>query len=201
MASRSAFTRVATIDERDVLEDERFRDALRLLADSEGRDWDDVQKYAHECLSELAVRPADRYLDWIAALARFMYTRSFEPEFDVNSEALEELKSLSRTHPMVFLWSHKSHLDGFVFVRTLYDAGFRPQPLVFAGINMNFAGFGPLARHSGAIFLRRSLGTTRSTSSFSSTSSTISRSGAFRCHGPSRARGPAPANCCCRNSG
>ena len=156
MASRSAFTRVATIDEREVFEDGHFRKALGVLADSEGRDSGEVEEYAHECLKELAVRPADRYLDWVAALARFMYTRSFEPGFDVNVEALEELKSLSRTHPMVFLWSHKSHLDGFVFTRTLYDAGFRPQPLVFAGINMNFAGFGPLARHSGAIFLRRS---------------------------------------------
>ena len=129
MASRSAFTRVATLDEREVFDDERFLAALRALADNEGRDYGDVEKYAHHCLAELAVRPGDRYLDWIAALARFMYTRSFEPEFDVNAEALEELKTLSGTHPMVFLWSHKSHLDGFVFVRALYDAGFRPQPL------------------------------------------------------------------------
>ena len=85
-----------------------------------------------------------------------MYTRSFDPEFDVNSDALEELKTLARSRPVVFLWSHKSHLDGFVFMRTLYDAGFRPQPLTFAGSNMNFMGFGALVRHSGAIFLRRS---------------------------------------------
>lgn len=156
MASKSAFSRVATLDEREVFDDERFRAALRAFADNERCDYDDVEKYAYDCLAELAVRPADRYLDWVAALARFMYTRSFEADFDVNSDALEELKALSLTHPMVFLWSHKSHLDGFVFVRALYDAGFRPQPLVFAGINMNFAGFGPLARHSGAIFLRRS---------------------------------------------
>ena len=156
MSPRSAFSRVATIDEREVFRDDRFLVALRALAAKQNRDYADVEKYAHECLDELAVRPADRYLDWVAALARFMYTRSFEPGFDVNGEALEELRALSRTHPMVFLWSHKSHLDGFVFMRTLYDAGFRPQPLMFAGINMNFAGFGPLARHSGAIFLRRS---------------------------------------------
>ena len=156
MSRRSAFTRVAALDEREVFRDPRFLAALRLLAEREQRDYADVEKYARDCLDELAVRPADRYLDWVAALARFMYTRSFEPDFDVNTEALEKLKDLSRTHPMVFLWSHKSHLDGFVFMRTLYDAGFRPQPLVFAGINMNFAGFGPLARHSGAIFLRRS---------------------------------------------
>ncbi len=156
MSRRSAFSRVALIDEREVFSDKRFLAALRELAEREQRDYAEVEKYAEDCLDELAVRPADRYLDWVAALARFMYTRSFEPEFDVNTEALERLKALSLEHPMVFLWSHKSHLDGFVFMRALYDAGFRPQPLVFAGINMNFAGFGPLARHSGAIFLRRS---------------------------------------------
>jgi glycerol-3-phosphate O-acyltransferase len=156
MAAISPYSRVAAIDERVVFRDERFLEALRALAARQNRRYADVEKYALDCLDELAVRPADRYLGWVAALARFMYTRSFEPEFDVNTGALEELKELSRTHPMVFLWSHKSHLDGFVFMRTLYDAGFCPQPLMFAGINMNFAGFGPLARHSGAIFLRRS---------------------------------------------
>jgi glycerol-3-phosphate O-acyltransferase len=156
MMQRTESTRVASIDEREVFRDERFIAALRELAERQECSYADVEKHARDCLDELAVRPADRYLDWVAALAQFMYTRSFEPEFDVNTEALQELKELSRTHPMVFLWSHKSHLDGFVFMRTLYDAGFRPQPLVFAGINMNFVGFGPLARHSGAIFLRRS---------------------------------------------
>jgi glycerol-3-phosphate O-acyltransferase len=156
MSPRSAFSRVAAIDEREVFSDPRFLAALRALAARDKRDYAEVEKYAHDCLGELAVRPADRYLGWVAALARFIYTRSFDPGFDVNSEALEKLKDLSLTHPMVFLWSHKSHLDGFVFMRALYDAGFRPQPLIFAGINMNFAGFGPLARHSGAIFLRRS---------------------------------------------
>ena len=156
MRAKSELSRVASIDERAVFRDERFLAALRALAEQQQRSYADVEKDARDCLDELAVRPADRYLDWVAALARFMYTRSFEPEFDVNTEALLELKELSETHPMVFLWSHKSHLDGFVFMRALYDAGFRPQPLVFAGINMNFAGFGSLARHSGAIFLRRS---------------------------------------------
>ena len=156
MTKTSESSRVASFDEREVFRDERFLAALRALSEQQQRSYADVEKDARDCLDELAVRPADRYLDWVAALARFMYTRSFEPEFDVNTEALLELKELSQTHPMVFLWSHKSHLDGFVFMRALYDAGFRPQPLVFAGINMNFAGFGPLARHSGAIFLRRS---------------------------------------------
>jgi glycerol-3-phosphate O-acyltransferase len=156
MPTRIANTRVADIDEREVLHDEQFRAALRRLARQQGLDFAEAEEYAAKCLDELAVRPADRYLSWIAALARFMYTRSFEPEFDIKTEAISEFRELSKTHPLVFLWSHRSHLDGFVLTRTLYDAEFRPQPLIFAGINMNFLGFGALAKHSGAIFLRRS---------------------------------------------
>ena len=156
MGRNNLNSRVAAVDEREVLRDERFHAALRELAHEQQRDFSQVEQTARKYLDELAVHPADRYLGWIAALSQFMYTRSFDRVFDVNSDALEQLKELSKTHPMVFLWSHKSHLDAFVLTRTLYDAGFRPQPLIFAGINMNFAGFGALAKHSGAIFLRRS---------------------------------------------
>jgi len=149
-------SRVAKLDERVVLEDAGLASDLEALAKRHGRDRDEVFGYARECLKELSVRPADRWLGWVAALARFIYTRSFEPEFDVNSDALQRLADEASRHPMVFLWSHKSHLDSFVFMRTLYDADFRPQPLSFAGINMAFVGFGALARHSGAVFLRRS---------------------------------------------
>lgn len=158
-ATQSSFatqSRVAALDERLVLKDEGFQAALRSYAEREQRDLAEVEAYARKCLEELSVRPADRYLRWVASLARFMYTRSFDPEFDVNTDAVEKLKQLAKEHPLVFLWSHKSHLDSFVFMRALYDVDFRPQPLSFAGINMAFIGFGALARHSGAIFLRRS---------------------------------------------
>ena len=156
MANSDGNTRVPAIDEREVLRDERFQRALRELARGEARDFTGIERYARKCLGELSARPGDRCIGWTAALARFMYTRSFDGEFDVNADALEALKEQAKTRPIVFLWSHKSHLDAFVFMRTLYDADFRPQPLTFAGINMNFLGFGALVRHSGAIFLRRS---------------------------------------------
>jgi glycerol-3-phosphate O-acyltransferase len=156
VTEKDSHSRVVSLDEREVLKDERFQSALQQLAEEQHRRLGEVEVYARKCLAELSARPEDRYLNWIASLARFMYTRSFESEFDVNSEALEELKVLARTRPLVFLWSHQSHLDAFVFMRVLYDTNFRPQPLIFAGSNMNFAAFGALAKHSGAIFLRRS---------------------------------------------
>jgi glycerol-3-phosphate O-acyltransferase len=153
--SEAGTSRVAAVDFGAVLRDESFRADLRQLAEQQRADVRDLERYARKCFDEMAVRPADRYLAWTARLARFMITRSFEPQLDVNADAIEALARHSGTRQLVFLWSHKSHLDSFVFMRALYDAGFTPQPLVFAGVNMNFAAFGPLVRHSGAVFLRR----------------------------------------------
>lgn len=148
--------RVAALAEREILERTAFREALAETADRLGRTPAEARSYAAKCLEEMAVHPEERQLDRVARLAGFMISRSYDPQLDINTGRLEELKSLAEEHPLIFLWSHKSHLDGFVFMRALYDHDFRPQPLSFAGVNMNFPVFGPLARRSGAIFLRRS---------------------------------------------
>jgi len=149
-------SRVAVLDEQILLSDPVFLEKLETLAKRGGLSQKQAFGQAQSCLDELAVRPQERYLKWSARLARFMYSRSYESELDVNTDQLEQLKALALKQPLVFLWSHKSHLDSFVFMRAMYDNDFRPQPLSFAGINMNFMGFGTLARRSGAIFVRRS---------------------------------------------
>ncbi|MDJ0699940.1 MAG: 1-acyl-sn-glycerol-3-phosphate acyltransferase [Woeseiaceae bacterium] len=156
MSRATEIPRVASLNEEEILEDGGFREELRAVAEQTGKDWDESLAYAKSCLEELAVHPEERYLDRVARLARFMYTRSYEPMLDVVPDDIARLRAMFRDHPMVFLWSHKSHLDSFVFMKAMYDNDFRPQPLSFAGINMAFTGFGKLAKRSGAIFLRRS---------------------------------------------
>lgn len=148
-------SRVVSLDEGQVLTRESFRAELAALAPTLGKSESQARTYAQRCLDELAVHPEDRYLNRVAGLARFMTSRSYDPQLDVCVDELERLKTLSEDRPLVFLWSHKSHLDSFVFLRALFENEFRPQPLSFAGINMNFLGFGRLAKRSGAIFLRR----------------------------------------------
>ena len=156
MSRATTIPRVASLHEDEILADSGFREALSGIAEQTGKSRDETLAYAKSCLEELAVHPQERYLDRVAKLARFMYTRSYEPVLDVDSGDITRLKAMSGDHPMVFLWSHKSHLDSFVFMKAMYDNDFRPQPLSFAGINMAFTGFGKLAKRSGAIFLRRS---------------------------------------------
>jgi glycerol-3-phosphate O-acyltransferase len=138
-----------------LLQDPAFLVELREAAQASGKTPEQAQAYAGKCLHEIEATPKDSWLQPAAKMARFIYTRSYERELDINLEALEELRELSKDHLLLFLWSHKSHMDSFVFLLSLYQNDFRPLPLIFAGINMNFLGFGSLARRVGAIFLRR----------------------------------------------
>jgi glycerol-3-phosphate O-acyltransferase len=156
MKPASASRRVVDIGHPALLQDENFCSELETLAGTLGISIETAREEAEHCISELAITPRDRYLNWSARLARFIYSRSYDAHLDVDEQALEHLQSLAAERPLVLLWSHKSHLDSFVFLRAFYDGNFRPQPLSFAGINMSFAGFGTLARNAGAIFLRRS---------------------------------------------
>jgi glycerol-3-phosphate O-acyltransferase len=139
-----------------LLNEPAFLKELEEAAQSAGKDPQKALGYAKKCLHEIEATPRDSWLSPAARMARFIYTRSYEAELDINREALDQLREASRDQLLLFLWSHKSHMDSFVFLLSLYDNGFKPLPLVFAGVNMNFLGFGALARRVGAIFLRRS---------------------------------------------
>ena len=138
-----------------MFQDSSFLSELDEAARASGKTPEQARKYARKCLHEIEATPKDSWLQPAAKMARFIYTRSYERELDINREALEELRELSKDHLLLFLWSHKSHMDSFVFLLSLFENAFRPLPLIFAGINMNFLGFGSLARRVGAIFLRR----------------------------------------------
>jgi len=138
-----------------IFRDPAFQAELRHAAQAAGKTVEKAEIYARKCLTEIEATPQDTWLRPMAKLARFIYTRSYEATLDINLDKLEELRALSKDHLLLFLWSHKSHMDSFVFLLSLYQNHFRPLPLIFAGINMNFLGFGALARRVGAIFLRR----------------------------------------------
>lgn len=139
-----------------MFEDPAFQAELMQAAATAGKTAEQAQAYARKCLVEIEATPQEAWLQPASRLARFIYTRSYERELDINLDKLEELRALSKDHLLLFLWSHKSHMDSFVFLLSLYQNNFNPLPLIFAGINMNFLGFGALARRVGAIFLRRS---------------------------------------------
>lgn len=67
---------------------------------------------------------------------------------------LETVRERSRSGPVIFCPSHRSHVDYLVLSYLLVKHGIIP-PLIAAGENMNFWPFGGFFRASGAFFIRR----------------------------------------------
>ena len=107
-------------------------------------------------LNELATGWSRFSVDLIPNLGRAIFSRGFDPRIDYDTAQVEAMRRALEDHPAVFLWSHRSYLDG-VIVPVALQENKLPPACTFAGINLSFGFMGPLMRRSGVIFLRRKL--------------------------------------------
>jgi len=152
---RGARYKVPRLVVEEILEKPALQTALDELAGPTGRSPAEVRNYARRCLQEMAAVHSTFYLDLMAEVGRYLYTRGFDPEIQVPVADVQRVRELSRRRPLVFLMTHKSHLDGFLMVTMLHDMDLPPLH-IFGGINMSFPGLGTLGRRSGTVFIRRS---------------------------------------------
>ena len=85
-----------------LFQDAEFRKALQQAVAESGKKPEQAEKYARKCLREIEATPRDSWLRPAAKMARFIYTRSYERKLDINLEALEELRELSRDNLLLF---------------------------------------------------------------------------------------------------
>ena len=111
---------------------------------------------AEAMLDELATGWSRFSVDLIPNLGRAIFSRGFDPRIDYDQAQIEAMRRALEDHPAVFLWSHRSYLDGVVVPVALQENKL-PPACTFAGINLSFGFMGPLMRRSGVIFLRRRL--------------------------------------------
>ena len=135
--------------------DTRVQPVLEELSQSTGRPIEDLREEAADCLEEMRANHTGIVVDRMASFGRFLYTRAFDPEIDLLPEDLERVKQLVSEQPVAFVFTHKSHVDGFMLVTLFYDNNLPPVH-AFAGINMKMRGLGSFFRRAGSIFLRRS---------------------------------------------
>jgi glycerol-3-phosphate O-acyltransferase len=112
-----------------------------------------IHKEAEEYLDEIAAK----YNMVIIKLASFLITWFLKLMFEsvsVDEKGLEELKNISKKGPLIFVPSHKSHIDYIILSYLLYHNNM-PCPHVAAGKNLSFWPIGPLFRGAGAFFIRR----------------------------------------------
>jgi len=131
----------------------RFQGALAALAAELGRPPAELERAGRAALHEMVAvqsRPALAAIDRLGRFALRAY------DIEVDTEALEALRTLNRRHALVFLPSHKSYLDPFIVRGALGRAGL-PCNHILGGVNVSFWPMGPILRRSGVVFIRRSI--------------------------------------------
>jgi glycerol-3-phosphate O-acyltransferase len=73
---------------------------------------------------------------------------------EVDEPGIERVRELGKEGTVVFLPSHKSHMDYLALAWVFYRHKL-PLPLIAAGDNLNFFPVGPIFRRAGAFFIRR----------------------------------------------
>jgi len=138
-----------------IINNPKFLKILIEIAEQLGESYDEVYKEAADCLNELQTQ--HQPLANVAGLqvAQYVLFKGYNKTVDVNPAEVKKLTKLARRHPIAFVMTHKTYLDMFVLAIVLARHGI-PFPYTFAGINMDFMGFGQLARQNGVIFIRRS---------------------------------------------
>ncbi len=146
--------KVPRLVSEEVLAKPRLQAAIAEYAKTTGRSVDSVTQEAQACLKEMAANHSTYALDIMAGFGRYLYTRGFDRQIEYLPADLERIDKLSKQHPVVYLMTHKSHIDGFLMISLFHELNLPPLH-TFGGINMNFLGLGTLARRSGTVFLRR----------------------------------------------
>ncbi|WP_241574887.1 glycerol-3-phosphate 1-O-acyltransferase PlsB [Rosenbergiella nectarea] len=113
---------------------------------------DEAQKNAVEMMEEIAadfsyeaIRITDRVMSWL-------WSRLYK---GITVNGGERVRQLAQDgHELVYVPCHRSHMDYLLLSYVLYHQGLVP-PHIAAGINLNFWPAGPIFRHLGAFFIRR----------------------------------------------
>lgn len=107
-----------------------------------------AERYVREIASDmsyLVIRFFDVLLAWL-------WQRLYD---GVSVSGIRELQRVATTHTLIYVPSHRSHIDYLLLSYVLHHNGLM-IPHIAAGDNLNLPGVGALLRRAGAFFLRRS---------------------------------------------
>lgn len=138
---------------RELLRSDNIVRAITEQAQSEGSSEELMRARALAYLDEMAsdfsyrlIRFGDYFLGWL-------WNKLYR---GITVRGAEKVRRLAREgHEIIYMPCHRSHMDYLLLSYVIYHQGMVP-PHIAAGINLNFWPAGPLFRHGGAFFLRRS---------------------------------------------
>ncbi|MBW1783890.1 MAG: 1-acyl-sn-glycerol-3-phosphate acyltransferase [Deltaproteobacteria bacterium] len=113
-----------------------------------------VRKEAAAYFDEIAADYNIAYIQFANIVLTWIWKRMFQG-IDVNPDEMAFVRECGRKGPVIYVPSHKSHIDYLVLNLVLYQHHMH-IPRIAAGRNLAFWPMGPFFRKSGAFFIRRS---------------------------------------------
>lgn len=137
-----------------ILNGERFQQFMQTHAENHQLPLAEVRAQASDYLDEIAAALNPAWIRFYSAIVGWIFRTIFDG-VALDTEGLATVKRAALRGPIIFVPSHKSHVDYLLLSYVLYHHD-QPCPLVAAGKNLSFWPIGPLFRRGGAFFIRRS---------------------------------------------
>lgn len=136
-----------------ILHNPRLQKVMQRRAKSRGLDLTEVQQEADRYLEEIAADYSYTFIKWMERFFGWVWNNIFDG-IELDEEGLRKVKKLAQHHTLIYVPSHKSHLDYLLLSYLLFRHNLYP-PFIAAGHNLSFWPAGPVFRRAGAFFIRR----------------------------------------------
>src|SRR5690554_4712716 len=138
----------------ELLRSPRVRKHIEAEAKATGRSIARVERQAAKIIDRLAAKQTSTVIRYFSLFLEWFFHRIYDG-IVVDKEGIERIRDAAREGAVIYLPSHKSHIDYLVLSYVLYRHSMMP-PLIAAGENLSFFPAGPILRRGGAFFIRRS---------------------------------------------
>jgi glycerol-3-phosphate O-acyltransferase len=136
-----------------VLRDPVITKTIGSLGDGNEKKIRQLRQKAGEYFREIAADYNIAYIQFFELALTWFWNKIFEG-IDVDSESLAYVREWARKGVLIFVPSHKSHIDYLVLNYVLFQHHMH-TPRIAAGRNLTFFPMGHIFRKSGAFFIRR----------------------------------------------
>jgi glycerol-3-phosphate O-acyltransferase len=137
-----------------VLKDKEITALIDKIAGNDRKKIRAKRKMAGKYFDEIAADYNSSYVSLLRILLKWLWKKIFTGIDTVPSE-LAVIREWARKGPLIYVPSHKSHVDYLVLNDVLYDFNMH-IPRIAAGQNLSFWPMGHIFRKCGAFFIRRS---------------------------------------------
>lgn len=137
-----------------VLMSNEFLQRLDKMSGGNPKKLKQLKKKAKEYFNEIAADYNTSYIEVFDYLLDWLLKRLFD-DIEANREEISRIRDWARRGPLIYVPSHKSHMDYLILNHILYKHHMH-TPRIAAGQNLTFWPMGPIFRRLGAFFIRRS---------------------------------------------